>query len=155
MKALKRERYPYTTPISHSCVENRCAKYPMRNHMGITKTSGRHFQGLLKHNEFVRLSNDIVFVEQSTYPRHLIKRRIIKDNLIPCICAICNQEPIWHSHPLVLQLDHINGVNNDNRLSNLRFLCPNCHSQQKTYAGKNKLNPIRQSKRDYNHGSVG
>lgn len=40
-------------------------------------------------------------------------------------------------NPLTLQLDHINRVNNDHRLTNLRFLCPNCHSQTDTYAGKN------------------
>ena len=39
---------------------------------------------------------------------------------------------------LSLQLDHINGINNDHRIENLRFLCPNCHSQTETYAGKNK-----------------
>ena len=43
----------------------------------------------------------------------------------------------WLGNPLALQLDHINGVNNDHRLTNLRFLCPNCHSQTDTYAGKN------------------
>ena len=43
----------------------------------------------------------------------------------------------WLGNPLTLQLDHINGVNNDHRLTNLRFLCPNCHSQTDTYAGKN------------------
>ena len=37
-----------------------------------------------------------------------------------------------------MELDHINGVNNDNRLENLRFLCPNCHSQTSTYGSKNK-----------------
>lgn len=38
---------------------------------------------------------------------------------------------------ITLQLDHINGINNDNRVENLRFLCPNCHSQTSTYTGKN------------------
>ena len=41
---------------------------------------------------------------------------------------------------LTLQLDHINGINNDNRKENLRFLCPNCHSQTNTFAGKNLKN---------------
>jgi 5-methylcytosine-specific restriction endonuclease McrA len=40
--------------------------------------------------------------------------------------------------PLSLHLDHKNGKNNDHRIENLRFLCPNCHSQTATYAGKNK-----------------
>ena len=39
----------------------------------------------------------------------------------------------WRGQPLVLHLDHINGINNDNRLENLRFLGPNCHSQTDTY----------------------
>ena len=45
-------------------------------------------------------------------------------------------EPLWNGIPLVLQLDHINGINNDNRIENLRFLCPNCHSQTTTFSGK-------------------
>ena len=44
----------------------------------------------------------------------------------------------WLGKPLVLQLDHINGVFNDNRIENLRLVCPNCHSQFTTFAGKNK-----------------
>lgn len=49
----------------------------------------------------------------------------------------------WNNKALSLQLDHINGVNTDNRVENLRWLCPNCHSQTDTYGSKNKKNPIK------------
>ena len=47
-------------------------------------------------------------------------------------------DPVWNGKPLNLSLDHINGVNIDNRPENLRLLCPNCHSQQSTTGGGNK-----------------
>ena len=71
------------------------------------------------------------------HPRVVIRRRIIKENLIPYKCAICGIDS-WNGKRLSLELDHINGINNDNRLENLRFLCPNCHSQTVTYGARNK-----------------
>lgn len=73
--------------------------------------------------------------------RQWIKRVIIRDILIPYECAICHINN-WLDNVLSLHLDHINGVSNDNTLSNLRFLCPNCHSQTSTYCGK-KLKSIK------------
>lgn len=51
-------------------------------------------------------------------------------------CSICNMPPEWNGKYLSLQVDHINGINNDNRPENVRLLCPNCHSQTDTFAGK-------------------
>ncbi len=86
-----------------------------------------------------RFSNNIVFVENSSYARHNLKRRIIEEKLLEYKCVCCGNIGEHNSQPLTLQLDHINGVNNDHRLENLRFLCPNCHTQQDTYAAKNIL----------------
>ena len=76
--------------------------------------------------------------ENSTTTRKTIRHRILKEKLIPYICSICGQNDIWEGDLLILQLDHINGISNDNRLENLRFLCPNCDSNMNTYCGKNK-----------------
>jgi hypothetical protein len=93
--------------------------------------------------------NEDVFRLGSTIARHHVKRRIVRENLIPYICEECDLRGEWNGKVLVLQLDHRNGINNDNRLENLRFLCPNCHSQQLTYAAKNKTNLDRVAKPYY------
>jgi hypothetical protein len=63
-----------------------------------------------------------------------VKKRLLKYKSYQC--ELCNLSGVWNNKPLSLQLDHINGNSIDNRLENLRFLCPNCHSQTTTYAGK-------------------
>jgi 5-methylcytosine-specific restriction endonuclease McrA len=83
-----------------------------------------------------KIPNSDVFCEKSSYPRQSLKRRIINDNLLEYKCDICDNTGEHNGKSLSLHLDHKNGINNDNRLDNLRFLCPNCHSQTDTYAGK-------------------
>jgi hypothetical protein len=78
-----------------------------------------------------------IFSKDSTYERKDLKRKIIKENLLPYKCSCCGIFD-WLGNPLSLQLDHINGVNNDNRLENLRFLCPNCHTQTPTWGYNNR-----------------
>lgn len=81
-----------------------------------------------------------VFISNGLYSNTKpIKCRIIKEKLIDYKCKICNIDS-WNGQKLSLHLDHINGINTDNTLENLRFLCPNCHSLTSTYCGKNKKN---------------
>jgi hypothetical protein len=74
--------------------------------------------------------------ERQTRRTHL-KMRLISAGLLQPRCAECGITT-WRGKPLSLELDHINGDKHDNRLENLRLLCPNCHSQTVTYAGRNK-----------------
>jgi hypothetical protein len=80
---------------------------------------------------------DEVLVERSTYAdRVRLKRRLVAAGLVNYACAVCGISE-WNGQRLVLQLDHINGIGDDNRIGNLRLLCPNCHSQTSTYCGRN------------------
>lgn len=83
-----------------------------------------------------KYDNNIMFSENSLIDPDTIKKRIKKDKLLVYECFICKMKPEWNGRELVFQLDHINGIRNDNRLDNLRWLCPNCHSQTKTFCRK-------------------
>lgn len=80
---------------------------------------------------------DILIVNSKYTNMSRLKLRLIEANYLEYKCNICGIYE-WLNQPISLQLDHINGVHSDNRLENLRFLCPNCHSQTPTYAGRNK-----------------
>ena len=84
-----------------------------------------------------------ILIENSQYTNMTkLKDRVLKAGLLETKCAICGITD-WNNMPLVLQLDHINGNNRDNRIENLRLLCPNCHSQTETFSGKNATRYLR------------
>jgi hypothetical protein len=81
---------------------------------------------------------DQILVEHSTYSRRGLKTRLLKLGLLENKCYECGIGPEWNGKPLSLQLDHINGASDDNRLENLRMLCPNCHTQTETFGSKRR-----------------
>jgi len=101
--------------------------------------TGKDFRG--KNTTHIEKSDKIdpkkLLCENSRHQRTVLRKYLIKHDLVSYKCAICGIKE-WQGKTLSLELDHINGVNNDNRLENLRFLCPNCHSQTTTYGAKNK-----------------
>lgn len=94
---------------------------------------GRAPQGQAKK----RYTVEEIFIKDSFVCGKRIKEYVYDLKLLPYKCADCGNTGEWQGHELKLQLHHINGINNDNRLENLCWLCPNCHSQTDNYAGKN------------------
>jgi hypothetical protein len=83
-----------------------------------------------------------ILVEGSTYHRGHLKRRLLAEGLKQPLCELCGQGELWQGKRMALILDHVNGVADDNRLENLRMVCPNCAATLETHCGrKNRMPP--------------
>ena len=98
-------------------------------------TQNRH-KKIVENGKKMRKTDADIFSPLSTFNnRFFIKKRLL-DKGWEYKCCECGITNFYNNKPISLQLDHINGIYNDNRLENLRFLCPNCHSQTSTFSGK-------------------
>jgi hypothetical protein len=82
---------------------------------------------------------DEILVKGSTFQTYQLKKRLFNAGLKVRSCELCGWAEYSMDGRLPLELDHINGDCTDNRLENLRVLCPNCHSLQPTHRGKNRM----------------
>lgn len=78
-----------------------------------------------------------ILIENSNYTNiNSLRKRLINEEIFVDECFICGIKE-WNNKSITMELDHINGINNDHRIENLRLLCPNCHSQTDTHRGRN------------------
>lgn len=91
---------------------------------------------IFKDQRTSNLKFEEIFCKNSNFSINRYKKRLVENGLLEYKCSICDLDK-WMGNEIVLELDHINGINNDNRMENLRFLCPNCHSQTDTFRGRN------------------
>jgi hypothetical protein len=96
-------------------------------------------QGYLKYRKRAKLPKKPlaeILVDNSHTGTSNLRKRLINEGMLEERCSSCRLDE-WMGTKIPLELDHINGVNTDNRLENLRILCPNCHALTDTYRGRN------------------
>jgi hypothetical protein len=77
-----------------------------------------------------------VLVPRSGYSRRRLKERLYSEGIKQRACELCGQGEDWRGRTMSLVLDHVNGVHDDNRLENLRIVCPNCAATLDTHCGR-------------------
>lgn len=102
-----------------------------------------HFKGMgwnkgMNYHTSSRPSLESLLIENGTVQSYKLKRRLYESGLKTEVCELCGWAQMSADGRIPLELDHINGVHSDNRIENLRILCPNCHSLQPTHRGRNK-----------------
>lgn len=85
-----------------------------------------------------KYSLDEIFIEDSPVSRKVARGYVERHSLLEYKCQNCGNDGNWQGGIIKLQLHHKNGRNQDHRLSNLEYLCPNCHALTDSFAGKNK-----------------
>jgi len=87
------------------------------------------------HNWNIKIPLEEILINGSDYTTSRLRRRLISEGLFENKCSRCSISE-WQGETISLHLDHINGDNSNNEITNLRLLCPNCHSQTPTYCRK-------------------
>lgn len=110
-------------------LELNCYK-PNQRGLGIIKKSGQKIP-----------IEEIIFEgKHPSYQTNKLKNRLISEGHKKNKCEECQLENKWNDKPIIMELDHIDGDRTNHLFENLKILCPNCHSQTKTYRGKNIRN---------------
>lgn len=106
------------------------------NDLDMGHWTGRgHLRGL--HNPHApKTPLALLLVSGSAYHSNKLRRRLVSEGVLPAICDNCGLSE-WLGLPIPLELDHIDGDRENNQLTNIRLLCPNCHALTPTYRGRN------------------
>ncbi len=131
---ILKKRNMCVTGHQYAVIKTRIAN----DRLDISHFDNRKSFGINQAKRHREVPAESLFKKDSLSGTCTVKKRILQEKLIPYQCSICENVGVWQGEPLTLQLDHKNGNRTDHRIDNLRFLCPNCHSQTPTYGKKTR-----------------
>ena len=118
-------------------------KYILEANLPIKHFKGKAWSKGLKISKEPIFSLKEILVKGSTFQSFKLKKRLFKEGVKSVECELCHWSKKSSDGRIPLELDHINGDRHDNRIENLRILCPNCHSMQPTHRGLNRRKNAR------------
>lgn len=129
---------------------NTLSNFLIRNDIDIS-----HFKfGVPKNGHPISLYKKLdlsdILINGSTFKSNHLKKRLYKEGLKVSICELCGQDENWEGKRMSLILDHINGNRYDNRIENLRIVCPNCNATLETHCRGNKVYDKSNNKKTHN-----
>ncbi|WP_306324860.1 HNH endonuclease signature motif containing protein [Streptomyces venezuelae] len=159
---FEREGVRWTREVLAEAVADSTSVYDVLRRLGVELVGGQHAHisrrikayGLdtshftmsrwteqMRQNQRRRQPEEILVQDASTHPRRerssTLRRAMLEVGVVER-CALCGTEAVWRGEPLPLEVDHSDGDWRNNRIENLRLLCPNCHSTTDTYRGRGK-----------------
>lgn len=121
------------------------AQATLKNKIAEFEIDVSHFkgQGWNKNKKFDTGSREKytlkeVFIKNSPVTQKVLRGYVERHSILEYKCSKCGCDGNWQNDIISLEIDHIDGDNTNNEISNLRYLCPNCHALTKTYRGRNK-----------------
>ena len=112
-----------------SNIQRRIDEMKLNTNHFIDKRNGKYNFNYISKDEIINRLKPNTILDQ-----HWLKKKLIHFSIIPHKCNDCLLTSVWNGKPITLHLDHIDGDHTNNDVSNLRFLCPNCHSQTSTFS---------------------
>lgn len=122
-----------------STIRKKCLKWCIDTSHFLSK---RHRLG--KQPTSYRKAEEILVIRDPSRGRENSSRlrRALVDSGVEYVCSCCGHPPMWNGKELTLHVDHINGLYWENVIDNLRFLCPNCHTQTENFGSRNKISHV-------------
>ncbi|MET9143277.1 MULTISPECIES: HNH endonuclease signature motif containing protein [unclassified Streptomyces] len=157
---FEREGVKWTREVLQAAVSASTSVFDVLRHLGLEPVGGHHAHisskikayGIdtshftpsvrterMRHNQRRRTAGEILVEDTSAHTTRvpgIRLKRAMAELGVEEHCALCGTGPVWLGEPLPLEVDHIDGNWRDNRIENLRLLCPNCHSTTDTYRGR-------------------